>query len=202
MGEIIFQLSDFNTKADIVDRGPLHVPVVAGSTITVGSDADGKFMNFPGGTWNSVVTMGSTLLNCKEIEISILAKDILNTGGGYGALLFDNRPVNTNGNYVLFGPNTRGDSFREFTANVNNQALTVNDTKIPANAKAEIRLTMYKDKTELILNSRLISTNRAPGVLTSFIGNNAGIGRHGFASVSGVMPLIAKIYNFTMRKIS
>lgn len=199
-GNTIFLLTDFNSIADIVDKGPLNIPVAKGSTITVGQDSRGTYMNFPGGTWNSVVNFGSSLLNCNEMEINIKIADIPQFSTTYGSLIFDQRPAGQNGNYAIFGvDNSNGSNQRKAFTSIANTGY-YGTTKWGVNDLLDVKLKYYSGKTELWVNSKLEASTNAH--LSGIINNNAGLGRHAFSGVAGVNPLQAKIYKFEIRKIS
>ena len=199
-GNTIFLLNDFNTVADIVDKGPLKIPVTKGSTVTVGQDSRGTYMNFPGGTWNSVVNFGSSLLNCNEMELNILIADIPQFNTTYGSLIFDQRPAGQNGNFAIFSvDNSNNTTQRKAFTSIANTGY-YGTTKWGVNDLLDVKIKYYSTKTELWINGKLEMST--PVHLNGVNNVNSGLGRHAFSGVAGVNPLQAKIFKFELRKIS
>lgn len=200
---VIFQLKDFKTVSDIVDRGPLSIPVVRGGNVSVGSDANGSFIQMPGTSWADVVTFGNAKLSCNEVEINITIGDIEDTGGAYGPCILDGRPVRQNGDYVLFtvvaSPNAIDGHYREVVANVGQNPFYPG-TALPRKTIGKIKIVCLINKTSIYFNDKLVKTYNAG--MTKFYGEELGLGRHAFSAVGGTMPLVAKIYYFDIRKIS
>lgn len=200
-GNIIFLLNDFSTVADIKDKGPQNISVNKGANLTVGQDSRGKYVLMPGSSWNDVINFGSSLLNCSEVEINMTVGDVLTTGGGYGALLFDNRPDRTNTNNLLFQIVTMGSGVydRKFAVNTNNTGI-YSTQSYGTSELLRIKVKVKANGTNVYVNDvNIISTPLKP---VSFVGLYAGIGRHAFSNVSGTMPLKAKLFYFDIRKIS
>jgi hypothetical protein len=200
-GNVIFLLNEFDTVADIKDKGPQGIAVTKGANITVGQDSRGKYINLPGGSWSDVVNFGSSLLNCSEVEINMTVADVLTTGGSYGALLFDNRPQSTNSNILLWQIVTIGSGAndRKFAINTNGSPF-YSTQKYATDQLIRIKIKVKANGTNVFVNDELVVTSTVKPA--SFVGNYAGIGRHAFSGVSGTMPLKAKLYYFDIRKIS
>lgn len=202
-GDVIFQLKDFKTVDDIVDRGPLSIPVTRGGAVSVGSDANGSFIQMPGASWADIVTFGSAKLSCNEVEVNIIIGDMEDTSGAYGPCIFDARPQGQNGNYLLFtivgSPDAIEGHYREFVINSGQNGFYPG-AKLPKNTIGKLRVKCLKNKTFIYYNERFVASYNAG--ISNFIGDYAGIGRHAFSMVTGTTPLKAKIYYFDIRKIS
>lgn len=202
-GNVIFQLSTFRSNADIVDRGPLNIPVTRGGNVSVGEDSYGSYILFPGGSFSDIVNFGDSRLSCKEAEINMTVGDILDTGGAYGPCMLEGRPNGQNGNYLLFlviaSNGAIGGHYREFAVNANQNALYPG-AKVSQSGINKFRVKCLKNKTEVYFNEVLVGTY-AVG-LNDFNGSFLSIGRHAFSSVTGTTPFKGKVYYMDVRKIS
>lgn len=199
-GQVMFMLNDFNAYSDIVDKGPQSIPLTIGPNITVGKDSRGTYINFPGGNFNNTVKWGGAKLGFKEVEINITAADIAQTNGQYGAMLFDTRPVSTNGAYFLITVDTSSNSERKFSANVNSNDIGKFGPSIGTTEKFDLKIRLLKNKTQFFCNGLLIK--ESPAVLSPFVNQSPGLGYFAYSGVAGTMPFIGKVYYFDIRKIS
>lgn len=199
--KVLFGLKDFHSTADIVDRSGNAIPVNNANSIGVGSDAYGTYMNFTG--------TNTQWINCKSTKLDIgtncelyyKISGLTYYGGQFGIMLMDSRPLNTNGNYLLFAySSTKPAPFYGIT-NVNLKGDVTATTPFPTDQTVpyELRLRMLKTGTYLYLNNVLISTNPEP---LNVVNQNWTIGRNAFSSQAATPFLTAKIYQFEIRQLT
>lgn len=98
-GEIIFDLKGpFNNLSDIVDSGPLNVPISRVGSISVGTDEDGSFIRIPSNRAN-YISFGGAVFNGPNIIVELSIKIMDDSD----SLVFDTRPTSGNGNYSFLG---------------------------------------------------------------------------------------------------
>lgn len=192
----LFRLVDFNSAADIVDRGPNKISVTNNGGLTVGKDAIYTYMLFNAAKWLSFT---SSLLNRTNIELTWVVGDILKVNSQYGGPLLDTRPVGSNGNYHIFGINQNAAAPPyKLVYNYPSSTSTAFDTTLGVSKyPSVIKLRITSTGAQVLVDGKVVYTDSVASALSTA---NLKIGRSAFAS-AGVPELYLKMYFFEIKAI-
>lgn len=160
-------------------------------------DTNGKYINFNGNR-QTYLEFASTLLNKAEVEINYTIGSIVTTGGQYGAIVLDCRPTNANGNYLIYGFDTRTAVPRK----VNIYTNGVERTSVAAYPDIfhKVKIELLKTGSKIWVDNDLAIDS--PGVLSGgFINQRPKIGLHAWYGQPGVTMLNARIYEFSIKEV-
>jgi len=192
---ILFDLREgFASVADIKDSSKNNLAISRFGTITVGSDADGSYINIPSGNSN-YIQFGGSALNGPGIAVEFSMKYMTNDVST-GTLLYDTRPSNTNGSYSFLSVwnNTyliRLPPTSTNTVGVNTMTVTnPNRFQLRTNARIEY----LSNKTDCYHEGVLISTTTT---VLNHINQVYKIGYHSFAETTNTV----RLYSFRIYKL-
>ena len=192
----VFLMKDFNTTADIKDKGPHSIPITNNGNLPVGSDQYGTYINFTGNT-SQWLEFSSSHLDLGQCEITMVLGNFQYRNTQYGSAILDCRPYQTNGPYFLLGYSSSTPA--PFNVSVTyNSSQTLATPKIdsdlyPITLKIQIRTT----GTTIFINGNPVATSN---YTINFVNQKFKVGRNAFIATAAVPYLNAKIYKFEIRK--
>lgn len=186
----LFRMTDFATTSDIKDKGPNAI-AVTNTSVTVGSNTLGTYMNFGATGYLTIAT--SALFNLASLDITVILGDVLFPGGQFGTSIIDARPVNTNGRYITMSTPPVAPLTLDFAYN----SVGIGTTPTIENTPFKVDLRLRPSEITVVANGTPIKTMTGSFTYTN---QQYKIGRSAFAS-AGVPNLRAKIYYIDIKSV-
>jgi len=191
---VLFNLEGpYSTTADIIDTSKNNLPISLFGAITIGTDADGSYINIPSGNAN-YIQFGGTALDGPNTIIEFEMKSMTDTDN---SLLFDTRPNSSNGDYCFlfyyghrFGARVGDTSNNNY--GVNNGVVT--DATNHYQVRTKVRIEFLSDKTYFYENDIAIGSLTA---VFNHINQKYKISYHSFSGISAPV----RLYSFKVFKM-
>lgn len=192
----VFSMRDFNTTADIKDKGPYAIKITNNGNIPVGSDQFGTYMNFTGNT-TQWLEFSSPYLDLGQCEVTMVLGNFQYRNTMYQNPIIDCRPYQTNGAYFSFSYTSNEQApFKLYTMynnTVNATTPGIDAALYPITVKIQIRTT----GTIISVNGNPVASSTAT---INFVNQQFKVGRNAYIATAAVPYLYAKIYKFEIRK--
>lgn len=195
-GVPVFSMKDFNTTADIKDKGPYSIPITNNGNIPVGSDQYGTYMNFTGNT-SQWLEFSSTYLDLGQCEITMVLGNFQYRNTQYDNPILDCRPYQTNGPYFLLGYTSTQQAPFKLSLTYNSSQTVVTPTIASELYPITMKIQIKTSGTVIYINGNPVATT---SYTINFVNQKFKVGRNAFIGSAAVPYLYAKIYKFEIRK--
>lgn len=190
----LIRLHTFNSTADIIDKGPLSIPVTITGTFTRGQDGHGTYLQF---TTSNYLSFSNAALTYSSFDITMILGNVVFPGGQYGPPLIDARPNLSNGNYIAVShlPNAPFTTALYYATTDGPAASASTPAKdFPAVVVVKCRPT----SVTVLINGIVVHTwNRS----FSWPQQSYKIGRNAYAQNVAIPNLQARVYYFDIKKV-
>lgn len=199
--KVLLSMHEFNTISDIKDKSDNNITINRGADVTVGLNQYGTYMNFNGSASSYFNFKDNKLAIGTNMEIYYKISGLVYRGGQYLTLLMDTRPIQTNGNYFLFGYTSKEVAPFKTYMSINNTGDNYSTSTFTndANTPMEIRIQLLSTGSFVYINDVLFQSSSQ--VLNINTLQNYTVGKNAFSGTAATPFFNGKIYEFEVRQL-